>query len=206
MPLFQIVKFVRQPGRLRKVKKVRAALCFAAAAAVIAGILLIPTPLRVKGTLVLTPAKPERIYVEVPGRLVALDVRDNQRVEGPSDDGTPGTLLARLSNLDLMREVSAAAAPRSRSTRSRPGSTTRPARDDPLNRQMAIETAEMIAEDLQPKLDVAIDQQGKLILTAGRDGIVMGVPAPRGHRQAGSASPASCSARSATRKSWRPTC
>jgi putative peptide zinc metalloprotease protein len=45
-----------------------------------------------------------------------------------------------------------------------------------LNRSLYVETVEMIQQDLQPKLDVAIDQQGKLILTAGRDGIAMGVP------------------------------
>ena len=35
MPLYQMFKFVGQPGRMRKVKKVRAAACFAALIAVI---------------------------------------------------------------------------------------------------------------------------------------------------------------------------
>src|SRR5205823_1492228 len=75
VPSYQMVKFVRQPGRMRKVKKARAAAFFAVTAAAVAGILLIPTPLRVSGTLVLTAAKPALIYAEVPGRLVELGVR-----------------------------------------------------------------------------------------------------------------------------------
>lgn len=175
MPMWQIVKFVRQPGRMRKVKKVRAAVCFAAAAAVVAGILLIPTPLRIKGTLVLTPAKPDRIYVEVPGRLVSIDVRDNQIVEGPSEDGRPGTVIARLSNLDLLREVSELNEElQVNEVKARVYNET--SGNNALNRILHLETVEMIEQDLQPKLDVAIDQQGKLVLTAGRDGIVMGIP------------------------------
>ncbi|QDV34160.1 site-2 protease family protein [Tautonia plasticadhaerens] len=178
MPLTKMFKFVRQPGRMRKVKKVRAALCFAGAAAVIAGILLIPTPLRVKGTLVLTPAKPERIYVEVPGRLVSIDVRDNQPVEGPRPDGTPGTVIARLSNLDLLREVNELGTEiQVNEVKALVYDQTSSGGDQgPLNRALHVETVEMIQQDLQPKLDVAIDQRGKLVLTAGRDGIAMGVP------------------------------
>ncbi|MEW4568069.1 site-2 protease family protein [Tautonia sp. JC769] len=175
MPMWQIVKFVRQPGRMRKVKKVRAAACFAVAAAVIALILLIPTPLRIKGTLVLTPAKPDRIYVEVPGRLVSIDVRDNQPVEGPREDGTPGTVIARLSNLDLLREVSELNEEiQVNEVKARVYDQT--SGNNPLNRVLHLETVNMIEQDLQPKLNVAIDQQGKLVLTAGQDGVVMGIP------------------------------
>ncbi len=45
MPVYQMFKFVRTPGRMRKVKKVRAAGFAAVAVAIVAGILLIPTPL-----------------------------------------------------------------------------------------------------------------------------------------------------------------
>src|SRR3954464_13770842 len=53
MPFYQVFKFVRTPGRMRKVKKVRVAVFAVATTAIVAGILLIPTPLRVQGTLVL---------------------------------------------------------------------------------------------------------------------------------------------------------
>jgi putative peptide zinc metalloprotease protein len=97
MPIFQITKFVRQPGRMRKVKKARAAAWFAGAAAVVAGILLIPTPLRVKGTFVIMPAQPATIYADTPGRMVQLLVRDGEMVK-------EGQLLAVLSNLDKLKE------------------------------------------------------------------------------------------------------
>src|SRR5262245_51666561 len=81
MPCYQMFKFVRTPGRMRKVKKARAAGFAVAFVAIVAGILLIPTPLRVQGTLVLSAAKPEEIYAEVPGRLVELKVRDGDWVK-----------------------------------------------------------------------------------------------------------------------------
>src|SRR5215469_7012984 len=67
VPVYQIAKFLRTPGRLRKVKKVRATAFAVAAIAIITGILLIPTPLRIQGSFVLRMAKPQEIYVEVDG-------------------------------------------------------------------------------------------------------------------------------------------
>src|SRR4051794_16613159 len=90
MPAYQMLKFVRTPGRMRKVKVARA-LTFAVVAVVaLAGILLIPTPLRVQGTLVLKAAKPQEVYAVVPGRLVNLYVRDGEEVK-------EGTVIATLS-------------------------------------------------------------------------------------------------------------
>jgi len=168
MPMVKIVKFIRQPGRLRKVKKVRAALCFGAAAAVIAGILMIPTPLRVKGTLVLTPAQPSRVYVEVPGRLSSIDVRDNEPVKA-------GQPIARLVNLDLrgeyqrrLEEVEIA--------QSKINTYRRTSSRDDLQQVMALRLEESLQQDLEPKLAVTVDQLGKLTLVADRDGVAMGVP------------------------------
>ena len=98
MPAYQIVKFLRTPGRLRKVKKARATAFAVAAIALVTGILLIPTPLRVQGTLVLKLAKPEVIYAEVEGRLVELNVKNGQWV-------TKDTVLAKLSNPEKQKEL-----------------------------------------------------------------------------------------------------
>src|SRR3954462_1447371 len=97
MPFYQMFKFIRTPGRMRKVKKARAAIFALAAIAILAGVLLIPTPLRVQGTLVLTAAKPEEVYAEVPGRLVELKVRDGEWVK-------KGSELAILPNPEKVRE------------------------------------------------------------------------------------------------------
>src|SRR3954447_2589738 len=96
MPVYQVFKFVRTPGRMRKVKKARAASFAVVAVATLAGVLLIPTPLRVQGTLVLTAAKPALIYAEVPGRLEKLNVLDNAWV-------AKGTEIAVLSNPELQK-------------------------------------------------------------------------------------------------------
>src|SRR5262249_28135447 len=90
VPVYQITKFVRTPGRLRKMKKARTAAFAVAAIALIAGILLIPTPLRIQGTLVLKLAKPEVIYAEVEGRLAELNVKDGDWVKKDA-------VLAKLS-------------------------------------------------------------------------------------------------------------
>jgi putative peptide zinc metalloprotease protein len=97
MPLYQAGKFIYQPGRMRKVKKARTAAFFAVTGLIVAGVLLIPTPLRVSGTLVLKPARPQIVYAEVPGRLVDIKVRDGEQVKA-------GQLLATLSNPEKLRE------------------------------------------------------------------------------------------------------
>lgn len=169
MPSINIVKFVRQPGRMRKVKKLRAAAFFAGSAVLVALILLIPTPLRVKGTLVLTPAKPERIYVNVPGQLVSIDVRDNERVTGGE------TVLARLVNDDLQREL----VERQQDVdlnNAKADTYEITSSTNPINHQLAQRHLEMVEEDLEPALAKVIDQTGKLTLIAGRDGTTIGVP------------------------------
>ncbi len=175
MPLMNILKFVRQPGRLRKVKKVRAALCFTAFAAVVAVILLIPTPLRIKGTLVLTPADPERIYIEVPGRLYSILVDDNQQVSGPTEDGQYGTILATLSNPELLLEVQQLQ-DEVDVYEQRAKVYRQTSYNDPLRNASAKRTESIVDNDLRPKLDLAIEQRDKLILTADRDGVVIGLP------------------------------
>ena len=98
MPLYQAFKFVRTPGRMRKVKKARAGIFAAVAIVTVAGVLLIPTPLRVQGSLVLTAAKPDQVYSEVPGRVVELKVRDGEAVKKDQ-------ILAVLSNPEKQREL-----------------------------------------------------------------------------------------------------
>ena len=168
MPVYQIVKFLRTPGRLRKVKKARAAAFAVAAIALVAGILLIPTPLRIQGTLVLTAAKPDEIYAEVEGQLVELNVRDGEWV-------TKDTVLAKLIQ---PREAEGTRAetggprhqlrqgpvvqPEPGARASRPGSSASPE----------------LAEELEPIIEKINDQIGKLTLVATRDGQVIGVPHP----------------------------
>lgn len=165
IPLYKSIKFIRTPGRMRKVKKARAASYAIGLVTVVALILMIPTPLRVQGTLVLMVAKPEKVYAEVPGRLTDLKVRDGEWVKA-------GTLIASLSNYEKMIERSdlqmqhdvniVKASYYSRSS-------------DNASRGLSRVHMNM-AHDLEPTLTKVNEQIAKLNLTAPRDGMVMGVP------------------------------
>jgi putative peptide zinc metalloprotease protein len=165
VPSYQIFKFVRQPGRMRKVKKARTAAFFAVVGALITGILLIPTPLRVQGTLVLTPEKPAIIYAEVPGRLVELKVHDGELVK-------EGTLLATLSNPEKLREREQL---REQHDINMVKADTFDRSDKFADHGLAEEYRQH-AEKLEPALQRVQEQIDKLNLFAARDGRAIGVP------------------------------
>ena len=165
MPVFQIVKFVRTPGRLRKVKKARAAGFALAAIVVVAGILLIPTPYRIQGTLVLAPAKPAEIYAEVEGRLTKLHVRDGEYVK-------KDTVLAELSNPEKMKEQSQLNQEQLVNFKKALWYQLSPELD---HRRQARQLEES-AEKVEPRIHKLQEQIGKLTLIAPRDGMAIGVP------------------------------
>ena len=167
MPVYQIVKFLRTPGRLRKVKKARTAGFAVAAVALVAGILLIPTPLRIQGTLVLTAAKPDEIYAEVEGQLVELNVRDGEWV-------TKDTVIAKLINPEKQKELVQKQADHAINFAKAQWYNQSPERE---NRALARQHLQA-AEELEPILQKINEQIGKLTLVAARDGQVMGVPHP----------------------------
>ncbi len=167
VPMFQMSKFMWTPGRMRKVKKARAAGFFAAAAALTAGILLIPTPLRVTGTLELSAEKPEMIYAEVPGRVVEYKVRDGDHVKA-------GDVLAVLSNPQKQRERAQLQQDHDINFMKALWFGTSSERD---RRPQAVEHAQLAAE-LEPAIDSINDQIGKLTLVTHRDGVVMRMPHP----------------------------
>ena len=148
-------------------KKARAAAFFAAVGAVTAGVLLIPTPLRVQGTLVLTPAKPAIVYAEVPGRLVELEVHDGDYVKS-------GSLLAKLSNPEKIRE-------REQLQRDHDVYVVKADaldRSDKLADHGLAEEYRDNAMKLEPALERLSEQIGKLNLYSPRDGQAIGVPLP----------------------------
>jgi putative peptide zinc metalloprotease protein len=167
MPVYQMFKFVRTPGRMRKVKKARAASFAVVAVVTVAGILLIPTPLRVQGTLVLTAAKPAEIYAEVPGRLVKLNVRDGQWVK-------KDTVLAELSNPEKLRELY--------QFQEQHDVNFAKARwfnaSDSRESRAQARHFDLTASELEPAIEKIADQVNKLRLVAPRDGMAIGVPHP----------------------------
>jgi putative peptide zinc metalloprotease protein len=167
MPVYQIGKFLRTPGRLRKVKKARAAGFAVAAVAIVAGILLIPTPLRIQGTLVLMADKPEEIYSEVEGQLVELGVRDGEWVK-------KGTVIAKLVNYDKQKELVQKQTDHDVNIYKHLWYNQSPEREHRSIARQHLRTA----EELEPMIAKINEQLGKLTLEAGRDGQVMGVPHP----------------------------
>jgi len=167
VPVYQIVKFIRTPGRLRKVKKARAAGFAVAFVAIVAGILLIPTPYRIQGTLVLTAARPAEIYAEVEGQLVELNVRDGEWVK-------EGTVLAKLVNHEKQKEFVQRQAEQKINWTKAQWYGQSPERE---NRAQARQHEQMAIE-LEPMIQKIAEQLGKLTLIAIQDGQVMGVPHP----------------------------
>ncbi len=165
MPAYQMGKFMYQPGRMRKVKKARAAACLGVFAAVVAGILLIPTPLRVGGTFVLTPARPKKIYSEIPGRITDIKVRDGEVVK-------EGQLLATLSNPDKLRER----------TELQEQQAIHMVKAEAYGRSITITDHDLQqghleeAQALEPAIDRVSRQIASLNLYAPCDGHVIGVP------------------------------
>ncbi len=165
MPIYQIVKFLRTPGRLRKVKKVRASAYAAAAIAIVTGILLIPTPLRIQGTLVLRLARPTEVYAEVDGRLVDLNVKDGEWIK-------KDRVIARLSNPDKQKELIQRQQDQAVAFHK---ALWFGQSKEPENRAQA-KLHEEFAEKLEPMIQKMVEQIGKLTLIADRDGQVVGSP------------------------------
>jgi putative peptide zinc metalloprotease protein len=165
MPVYQIGKFFTTPGRMRKVKKVRASAFAAGAIALVSAILLIPTPMRVQGTLVLKLAKPEEVYAQVEGRLVEMNVKSGQWVK-------EGTVLAKLSNPQKVKELAERQ------------------QDHDVNWHKALwygqgsqnedraqsKQYEQFAEKMEKVISELSQVIGKLTLVAHRDGQVIGAP------------------------------
>ncbi len=165
MPVYQIGKFLKTPGRLRKVKKARAAAYAAAAIALVVGILLIPTPLRIDGTLVLKLEKPEEIYAEVEGQLVELNVKDGEWIKKDTE-------IAKLKNPAKEKEMFERQQDHDIAWHKAQWYHTSPEREYRAQARQQ--------EEFASKMDTTIEkisqQLGKLTLISNRDGRVVGLP------------------------------
>ena len=164
-PIYQIGKFLRTPGRLRKVKKVRATAFAVAAIAIVTAILFIRTPLRVQGTFVLRLANPEVVYAEVEGRLVELNVKNGQWI-------TKDTVLATLSNPQKQKELLEKQLDHDVNWHKYLWFDRSPERE---SRAQAMRHREM-ADKAEPIIESITRQIGKLTLVANRNGQVIGAP------------------------------
>lgn len=97
-PLWKLGKWFYVPGRTDLVKKARMWTTVAVAAVFVAGLLFVPVPHRVFGTLEIEADDAANVYVEVPGQLQKVLVKPGQKVD-------KDTLLARLDNIDLQLAI-----------------------------------------------------------------------------------------------------
>jgi len=98
-PTWQLIKFFRSPGNMKKIKRHRVVLSCLALAAVLAVILLLPLPHHVKALLEVQPRNASAIYIAEPGVLAEI-------YKHPGDLVRTGERIARLENKDFQLEKS----------------------------------------------------------------------------------------------------
>jgi putative peptide zinc metalloprotease protein len=98
VPLYHVAKFFYVPGRLDQVKKPRFYTSLGILTAVLLVVLFVPLPHRVICPLEIQARDAHPVYVDVPGKLISLDVKPGQQV-------TEGQPLAQLRSIDIDLEV-----------------------------------------------------------------------------------------------------
>jgi putative peptide zinc metalloprotease protein len=97
-PLWQMARFFYMPGRMHKVKKHRVIASLAVVAGLLAVVIFLPLPHSVKCEFEIQPRNASAVYVEVPGRVEEILVKEGQPVE-------PGQPLVVFNNPDLELSV-----------------------------------------------------------------------------------------------------
>lgn len=97
-PLWKLYKFMKVPGRLAKVKRLRMYATAAIVIAVLVAVVQIPLPSTVQCPVVIQPKGAETVYVKSPGVLREILVKPGERVE-------QGQVIARLENLGMDLQI-----------------------------------------------------------------------------------------------------
>ncbi len=167
MPFYQIGKYIMQVRKVSTVSWWRVSATLLAAGGLLWLFFALPLPYRVRAMAHIQPADPQLVWVEVPGVLVELHVRDGDRVK-------KGQLLARLENHDKKQEWLAA---RASLKQQELLATTLELSKDPARRAEAVRARQQAAE--LRRLVERIEAELKLLeLRANCDGVVMGAPRP----------------------------
>lgn len=97
MPLVRLMRFLFEPARPKEVNQMRATLSFGLLGIGVAAILCVPLPYYVAATFEVQPRDAASVYVEVPGELKSIHVR-NAAV-------TRGDVIAELADPELRLTV-----------------------------------------------------------------------------------------------------
>jgi putative peptide zinc metalloprotease protein len=163
-PLQGMIKFLKVPGRRDEVKARNVIVTGVVAALLVAAIALIPLPQRVWCAVELRPRGEETVYVTVPGKLETLAVKPGTVVK-------EGDEIARLSSIDLDLAI-AELEGKATQYRARLASLERERFNDPAA-GLEIGTAEESLKSVAEQLEKKLEDRGKLVLTAPRDGVVL---------------------------------
>jgi putative peptide zinc metalloprotease protein len=98
MPLWQLGKFFYVPGRLDQVKKKHLYPTLGVLTLAVLAFLFLPLPHSILCPFEIQPRGAQSVYVEVPGRLVEVDIKAGDKV-------VAGQLLGQLKNTDVELEV-----------------------------------------------------------------------------------------------------
>jgi len=167
VPLWRGVKFFAS-GQVRERIRPAAAGSSLAVCAALAGLFLfLPLPQRVWGTLEIEPRDVQRLYVEVPGRLIDVAKAPGSRVE-------PGDVVARLENIDLELTI-AELAGRAEAHWAQLESMRRSRFHDPTS-ALRIPELQKSLTAIEELLAERRAESARLTLTAARAGVVLPPP------------------------------
>jgi len=168
-PIWSIVRFVGNPSWRRRMRRVRAALTCGILLAAAVAVCLLPLPFRVSAPVVIEPQSAHRVYVSVPGRLVAS--------VSPGEEVQTGQELGRLVNLDIQRQIEELAGRRNQQELHVENLKNR--RADP-GVAVQIPGAKEALADIEQRLHQRQQDQQRLVLTSPAEGTVVPGPSRRG--------------------------
>lgn len=167
MPFYQVGKYLMQARKVSTISWWRLSATVLIFSGLVLGFFTVPLPYRVRAMAYVQPVDPQLVWVEVPGVLAELYVRDGERVR-------KGQLLAKLVNYDKMQELLAA---RGNLRQQEILARALELNEDPLRRAEAVRARQQ-AEELRRLVEKIEEEVSMLELRAERDGVVMGAPRP----------------------------
>ena len=173
IPLFKLIRYFGVPGRLRCVKRIRAAVSAVVIAGIVGGVSMFPLPHHVTADFVIKPSGTQSVVVDWPGTLVEVPIRYGDSV-------ARGDLLAQLENPELELSIAGLemrCASLEAMLKSNRGAQTRSLQPSHAL-QLAGRIGEIRAELESRKNQLAIHYQlrSRLTLKADRSGVVIPPP------------------------------
>jgi len=98
MPMIQLFRFFKVPGRVASVKPVNVSFAIVVLLVICVGILMIPIPHYVHCSLYVQNQGSQKVYIDYPGSISTIHVQPNDRVE-------KGDILMTIRNDALMWEI-----------------------------------------------------------------------------------------------------